>query len=172
MIFVYILWFLVCTLLFFTCKDVVSSRTCRKVVREHERKCISIDQPTNCWTQDTNWTRSVPYQHRNTQITVVSAFVVSYMWCKIYSSLQMYIVNMFPRFWLDFKSYSCKQRGPAPLQLYSLATPNGWKVAILLEELGIDYDAHIVNIGAGKQFSSGFGTLIIMILLKFSSFCL
>ena len=50
------------------------------------------------------------------------------------------------------------QRGPAPFQLYSLATPNGWKVAILLEELGIDYDAHIVNIGAGEQFGAGFGT--------------
>ena len=32
--------------------------------------------------------------------------------------------------------------GPAPFQLYSLATPNGMKPAILLEELGIDYDAH------------------------------
>ena len=30
-------------------------------------------------------------------------------------------------------------------------------MAILLEELGIDYDAHIVNIGAGEQFSTGFG---------------
>jgi len=32
--------------------------------------------------------------------------------------------------------------GTAPIQLYSLATPNGQKVSILLEELGIDYDAH------------------------------
>lgn len=32
--------------------------------------------------------------------------------------------------------------GSAPLQLYSLATPNGQKVSILLEELGVDYDAH------------------------------
>mmetsp|Transcript_28203 Transcript_28203/g.50914 ORF Transcript_28203/g.50914 Transcript_28203/m.50914 type:complete len:314 (+) Transcript_28203:44-985(+) len=44
----------------------------------------------------------------------------------------------------------------APLQLYSLATPNGWKVGILLEEIGANYDAHVVNIGAGEQFSSGF----------------
>eukprot|EP00442_Polarella_glacialis_P007315 CAMPEP_0115113480 /NCGR_PEP_ID=MMETSP0227-20121206/41396_1 /TAXON_ID=89957 /ORGANISM="Polarella glacialis, Strain CCMP 1383" /LENGTH=103 /DNA_ID=CAMNT_0002513517 /DNA_START=54 /DNA_END=362 /DNA_ORIENTATION=+ len=44
----------------------------------------------------------------------------------------------------------------APLQLYSLATPNGWKVGIILEELGVEYDAHIVNIGAGDQFTSGF----------------
>ncbi|CAE6932824.1 yghU [Symbiodinium sp. CCMP2456] len=42
------------------------------------------------------------------------------------------------------------------LMLYSLATPNGWKVGILLEELGVSYDAHVVNIGAGQQFSSGF----------------
>ncbi|CAE7737786.1 yghU [Symbiodinium sp. CCMP2592] len=47
-------------------------------------------------------------------------------------------------------------KGAAPLQLYSLATPNGWKVGILLEELGVSYDAHVVNIGAGQQFSSGF----------------
>jgi len=43
-----------------------------------------------------------------------------------------------------------------PFQLYSLATPNGQKVGILLEELGIPYDAHVVNIGKGDQFSSGF----------------
>eukprot|EP01048_Picozoa_sp_COSAG05_P022282 COSAG05_NODE_4404_length_1529_cov_1.297203_2_plen_176_part_00 len=46
--------------------------------------------------------------------------------------------------------------GAAPLQLYSLATPNGWKVGILLEELGVDYDAHVVNIGKGQQFSAEF----------------
>ena len=36
--------------------------------------------------------------------------------------------------------------GNAPFQLYSLCTPNGQKISIMLEELGIDYDAH------GKQF--------------------
>lgn len=52
--------------------------------------------------------------------------------------------------------------GEHALQLYSLATPNGQKVTIMLEELlaaGIDaaeYDAHIINIGEGNQFSSGF----------------
>jgi GST-like protein len=46
--------------------------------------------------------------------------------------------------------------GPEALQLYSLATPNGWKVGILLEELGVPYDAHVVNIGAGQQFSAEF----------------
>ncbi|MDP2597504.1 glutathione-dependent disulfide-bond oxidoreductase [Alteromonas stellipolaris] len=52
--------------------------------------------------------------------------------------------------------------GQHPLQLYSLATPNGQKVTIMLEELlaaGItdaNYDAWLVNIGEGDQFSSGF----------------
>lgn len=52
--------------------------------------------------------------------------------------------------------------GEHPLQLYSLGTPNGQKVTILLEELlalGIDdaeYDAHLINILEGDQFSSGF----------------
>lgn len=52
-------------------------------------------------------------------------------------------------------------RGDRALQLYSLATPNGVKVSIMLEELlalGVDahYDAHRINIGKGEQFSSGF----------------
>ena len=53
-------------------------------------------------------------------------------------------------------------RGKHPLQLHSLATPNGVKVTILLEELlelgktEADYDAHLINIGNGDQFSSGF----------------
>ena len=46
--------------------------------------------------------------------------------------------------------------GDAPFQLYSLATPNGQKVGILLEELGIAYDAHVTNIGLGEQFHQGF----------------
>jgi GST-like protein len=52
--------------------------------------------------------------------------------------------------------------GKHPLQLYSLATPNGVKVTIMLEELlakGIkqaEYDAHLINILEGDQFSSGF----------------
>ena len=53
-------------------------------------------------------------------------------------------------------------RGRHPLQLYSLATPNGQKVTILLEELltlgveGAEYDAHLIRILDGDQFSSGF----------------
>jgi len=52
--------------------------------------------------------------------------------------------------------------GPHPLQLYSLGTPNGQKVTILLEELleaGVtqaEYDAWLIKIGDGDQFSSGF----------------
>jgi GST-like protein len=54
------------------------------------------------------------------------------------------------------------QVGKHPLQLYSLATPNGVKVTIMLEELlalghaGAEYDAWLINIGAGDQFASGF----------------
>jgi GST-like protein len=52
--------------------------------------------------------------------------------------------------------------GKHPLQLYSLATPNGQKVTIMLEELlakghkGAEYDAWLIKIGDGEQFSSGF----------------
>jgi GST-like protein len=53
-------------------------------------------------------------------------------------------------------------RGKHPLQLYSLGTPNGVKVTILLEELlaaghkGAEYDAWLIRIGNGDQFGSGF----------------
>ncbi len=52
--------------------------------------------------------------------------------------------------------------GVHPLQLYSLGTPNGQKVTIMLEELieaghtGAEYDAWYIDIGQGDQFSSGF----------------
>ena len=52
--------------------------------------------------------------------------------------------------------------GKHPLQLYSLATPNGVKVTVMLEELlslghsGAEYDAYLINIGEGQQFGSGF----------------
>lgn len=52
--------------------------------------------------------------------------------------------------------------GKHPLQLYSMATPNGQKVTIMLEELlalghaGAEYDAWMINIGDGDQFGSGF----------------
>jgi GSH-dependent disulfide-bond oxidoreductase len=52
--------------------------------------------------------------------------------------------------------------GKHPIQLYSMGTPNGVKVTILLEELlaaghaGAEYDAWMISIGAGDQFGSGF----------------
>src|SRR6202034_1391849 len=52
--------------------------------------------------------------------------------------------------------------GRHPLQLYSLGTPNGVKVTIMLEELlalghtGAEYDAWLIKIGDGDQFGSGF----------------
>lgn len=53
-------------------------------------------------------------------------------------------------------------RGTHPLQLYSLATPNGVKVTVMLEELlaqgcrGAEYDAWLIDIQKGDQFGSGF----------------
>ncbi len=53
-------------------------------------------------------------------------------------------------------------QGKHPFQLYSLATPNGVKVTVMLEELlalghtGAEYDAYTINIGSGDQFGSGF----------------
>ena len=52
--------------------------------------------------------------------------------------------------------------GKHPIQLYSLGTPNGVKVTVMLEELlalghaGAEYDAWLINIGKGEQFSSGY----------------
>ena len=52
--------------------------------------------------------------------------------------------------------------GEHPYQLYSLGTPNGVKVTVMLEELlalgheGAEYDAWLINIGEGDQFGSGF----------------
>lgn len=53
-------------------------------------------------------------------------------------------------------------RGKHPLQIYSIGTPNGQKVTIMAEELlalgvsGAEYDAHLIQIAEGDQFSSGF----------------
>ena len=52
--------------------------------------------------------------------------------------------------------------GRHPIQLYSLGTPNGVKVTVMLEELleigrsGAEYDAWLININKGEQFSSGY----------------
>jgi len=47
-------------------------------------------------------------------------------------------------------------RGKHDIQLYSLGTPNGQKVTILLEELGVDYDAYYIDIMNLQQFGSAF----------------
>ena len=55
--------------------------------------------------------------------------------------------------------------GDHPLQLYSLGTPNGIKVSVMLEELlaaghaGAEYDAWRIDIGEGEQFGAGFVAL-------------
>lgn len=45
---------------------------------------------------------------------------------------------------------------PAPIALYTWTTPNGHKVHIMLEECGLPYETHAINIGAGDQFAPEF----------------
>lgn len=63
----------------------------------------------------------------------------------------------------DLSAYPITQRWPARhperLQLYSLATPNGLKVSIALEELGLPYEAHRIDFGKGDQFTPEFLSL-------------
>lgn len=49
-----------------------------------------------------------------------------------------------------------KTADPSVMQLYSLRTPNGQKVSIMLEELGLKYEAHTVDILSGDQFRPEF----------------
>ncbi len=42
------------------------------------------------------------------------------------------------------------------IDFYFAPTPNGWKVAIMLEECGLDYETHLLNLGAGDQFDPAF----------------
>ncbi|WP_225026414.1 glutathione S-transferase N-terminal domain-containing protein [Xinfangfangia pollutisoli] len=50
-------------------------------------------------------------------------------------------------------------RRPDAIQLYSLPTPNGIKVSLMLEETGLPYDAHLVNFASNDQFSPEFLSL-------------
>jgi GST-like protein len=50
-------------------------------------------------------------------------------------------------------------RNPDAIQLYSLPTPNGVKVSIALEEMGLPYDAHLVNFATNDQMSAAFLSL-------------
>jgi GSH-dependent disulfide-bond oxidoreductase len=43
-----------------------------------------------------------------------------------------------------------------PIELYYWPTPNGWKITIMLEELGVPYELRYVNIGKGEQFEPAF----------------
>ncbi len=45
---------------------------------------------------------------------------------------------------------------PDPIDLYYWPTPNGWKISIALEEMGLPYTLHLVDIGAGDQFKPDF----------------
>jgi len=45
---------------------------------------------------------------------------------------------------------------PDPIDLYFWPTPNGWKASIALEEMGLGYETHLINIGAGDQFKPEF----------------
>jgi GSH-dependent disulfide-bond oxidoreductase len=45
---------------------------------------------------------------------------------------------------------------PQPIELYYWPTPNGWKISIMLEECGLPYTVHSVNIGKGEQFEPDF----------------
>lgn len=46
--------------------------------------------------------------------------------------------------------------GQRPIDLYYWPTPNGWKISIMLEECGLPYNVHMVNIGKGEQFEPEF----------------
>jgi GST-like protein len=49
-----------------------------------------------------------------------------------------------------------RERAPAPIELYYWPTPNGWKIAIMLEECGLPYVVRPVNIAEGEQFAASF----------------
>ncbi len=63
----------------------------------------------------------------------------------------------------DLSAFPITKRWPAQhpdrIQLYSLPTPNGVKVAITLEELGLPYEPHLVSFGAGDQMTPEFLSL-------------
>jgi GST-like protein len=63
----------------------------------------------------------------------------------------------------DLSAFPITRRWPAEfperLQLYSLPTPNGVKVSIMLEEIGLPYEPHTVNIGANESWTPEFVSL-------------
>lgn len=93
--------------------------------------------------------------------TIPSTYVVPKVWSPPSAEGQpfggMNRPTAFPRFERELP------KGSHPLQLYSLGTPNGQKVTIMLEELneaqGVEYDAFLIKIMEQDQFSSGFTAL-------------
>jgi len=63
----------------------------------------------------------------------------------------------------DLSSFPIAQRWPAAhpdrLQLYSWPTPNGVKVSIMLEEIGLPYEAHAIQIGKNETWTPEFLSL-------------
>ncbi|HAI29352.1 MAG TPA: glutathione S-transferase, partial [Thalassospira sp.] len=63
----------------------------------------------------------------------------------------------------DLSSFDITKRWPAQnpdvIQLYSLPTPNGVKVSIMLEETGLDYEPHLINIGEDETWTPEFLSL-------------
>src|SRR5437868_2001201 len=63
----------------------------------------------------------------------------------------------------DLSAFPVASRWPAKrpdrLQLYSLPTPNGVKISIMLEEIGLPYEAHRIDIGANEQLTPEFLSL-------------
>src|SRR5437763_14449135 len=68
-----------------------------------------------------------------------------------------------PTIMTDLSAFPITSRWPAKhsdrLQLYSLPTPNGVKVSIMLEETGLPYEAHRIDIGAHEQLTPEFLSL-------------
>ena len=50
------------------------------------------------------------------------------------------------------RKINCRFLTTKPIQFYSLATPNGQKIGIALEELGLEYDAHLIDISKNIQY--------------------
>ena len=67
----------------------------------------------------------------------------------------------------DLSAFPVTRKWPAShpdrIQLYSLPTPNGVKVSIMLEETGLPYEPHLVDIGKGDQHTPEFLSLLSLI---------
>eukprot|EP01116_Phalansterium_solitarium_P016068 TRINITY_DN363_c0_g3_i2.p1 TRINITY_DN363_c0_g3~~TRINITY_DN363_c0_g3_i2.p1 ORF type:complete len:277 (+),score=86.89 TRINITY_DN363_c0_g3_i2:44-832(+) len=66
-------------------------------------------------------------------------------------------ISLFPtRFYSMAQPEATKSIAEDRIQLFSLGTPNGFKASVALEELGLPYDLHRINIGKGDQFTDSF----------------